>query len=134
MTENIINENKQIECQICLLGYTFVGKTSIINRFIFNKFNENELSTSLPKYLNKDIITPSGYLIRIQFWDTAGQEKYRSIANMVYKRSDIIILTYSIDNKKSFEEIKNFWYNEVVNKTDSPSKNIFLIYSFRFNW
>ena len=133
MTENIINENKQIECQICLLGYTFVGKTSIINRFIFNKFNENELSTSLPKYLNKDIITPSGYLIRIQFWDTAGQEKYRSIANMVYKRSDIIILTYSIDNKKSFEEIKNFWYNEVVNKTDSPSKNIFLIYSFRFN-
>ena len=134
MTENIINENKQIECQICLLGYTFVGKTSIINRFIFNKFNENELSTSLPKYLNKDIITPSGYLIRIQFWDTAGQEKYRSIANMVYKRSDIILLTYSIDNKKSFEEIKNFWYNEVVNKTDSPSKNIFLIYSFRFNW
>ena len=134
MTENNINENKQIECQICLLGYTFVGKTSIINRFIFNKFNENELSTSLPKYLNKDIKTPSGYLIRIQFWDTAGQEKYRSIANMVYKRSDIIILTYSIDNKKSFEEIKNFWYNEVVNKTDSPSKNIFLIYSFRFNW
>ena len=133
MTENNINENKQIECQICLLGYTFVGKTSIINRFIYNKFNENELSTSLPKYLNKDIITPSGYLIRIQFWDTAGQEKYRSIANMVYKRSDIIILTYSIDNKKSFEEIKNFWYNEVVNKTDSPSKNIFLIYSFRFN-
>ena len=133
MTENNINENKQIECQICLLGYTFVGKTSIINRFIFNKFNENELSTSLPKYLNKDIITPSGYLIRIQFWDTAGQEKYRSIANMIYKRSDIIILTYSIDNKKSFEEIKNFWYNEVVNKTDSPSKNIFLIYSFRFN-
>ena len=134
MTENNINENKQIECQICLLGYTFVGKTSIINRFIFNKFNENELSTSLPKYLNKDIKTPSGYLIRIQFWDTAGQEKYRSIANMIYKRSDIIILTYSIDNKKSFEEIKNFWYNEVVNKTDSPSKNIFLIYSFRFNW
>ena len=133
MTENIINENKQIECQICLLGYTFVGKTSIINRFIYNKFNENELSTSLPKYLNKDIKTPSGYLIRIQFWDTAGQEKYRSIANMIYKRSDIIILTYSIDNKKSFEEIKNFWYNEVVNKTDSPSKNIFLIYSFRFN-
>ena len=133
MTENNINENKQIECQICLLGYTFVGKTSIINRFIYNKFNENELSTSLPKYLNKDIKTPSGYLIRIQFWDTAGQEKYRSIANMVYKRSDIIILTYSIDNKKSFEEIKNFWYNEVVNKTDSPSKNIFLIYSFRFN-
>ena len=134
MTENNINENKQIECQICLLGYTFVGKTSIINRFIYNKFNENELSTSLPKYLNKDIKTPSGYLIRIQFWDTAGQEKYRSIANMIYKRSDIIILTYSIDNKKSFEEIKNFWYNEVVNKTDSPSKNIFLIYSFRFNW
>jgi len=133
MTENNINENKQIECQICLLGYTFVGKTSIINRFIYNKFNENELSTSLPKYLNKDIKTPSGYLIRIQFWDTAGQEKYRSIANMIYKRSDIIILTYSIDNKKSFEEIKNFWYNEVVNKTDSPSKNIFLIYSFRFN-
>ena len=133
MTENNINENKQIECQICLLGYTFVGKTSIINRFIFNKFNENELSTSLPNYLNKDIKTPSGYLIRIQFWDTAGQEKYRSIANMIYKRSDIIILTYSIDNKKSFEEIKNFWYNEVVNKTDSPSKNIFLIYSFRFN-
>ena len=134
MTENNINENKQIECQICLLGYTFVGKTSIINRFIYNKFNENELSTSLPKYLNKDIKTPSGYLIRIQFWDTAGQEKYRSIANMIYKRSDIIILTYSIDNKKSFEEIKNFWYNEVVNKTDCPSKNIFLIYSFRFNW
>ncbi len=121
MTENNINENKQIECQICLLGYTFVGKTSIINRFIFNKFNENELSTSLPKYLNKDIITPSGYLIRIQFWDTAGQEKYRSLAKVFYKNSSVCILVYDITRRDSFEELKKYWIKEIK---ENGSKNL----------
>ncbi len=126
---------KPPSCKVVLLGDSGVGKTCIISRYISGAFDQNSPSTNGASYASKIInFEDLNKTISLDIWDTAGQEKYRSIANMVYKRSDIIILTYSIDNKKSFEEIKNFWYNEVVNKTDCPSKNIFLIYSFRFNW
>ena len=126
MGENLNNENK-IDCNICFLGSTYVGKTTIINRFLRDKFTENEKSTCNPKYYEKTVTTDSGNCINIQLWDTAGQEKYRSISNMIYRRSDIIILTYAINDKNSFEDIKNYWFKEISNNSDCQGKFFFNI-------
>ncbi len=48
-----------------------------------------------------------------QVWDTAGQEKYRSLIKIFYKDASVAILVYDITRKKSFEEIKNYWINQL---------------------
>ena len=52
-------------------------------------------------------------IITFDIWDTAGQEKYRSITSVFYKNAKIIILVYDITNKKSFDEIQNYWYEQI---------------------
>ena len=51
--------------------------------------------------------------IKFEIWDTAGQEKYRSLAKVFYKNSSACILVYDITRRNSFEELKNFWINEI---------------------
>lgn len=51
--------------------------------------------------------------VKFEIWDTAGQEKYKSINKMFYRDAAIAILVYDITRKLSFEEIKNYWVNEL---------------------
>ncbi len=48
-------------------------------------------------------------------WDTAGQEKFRSMAKIFYKDANAVIFTFDITRRNSFEEIKNYWYQEIKN-------------------
>ena len=54
-----------------------------------------------------------GKKIRLDLWDTAGQEKYRAIGRHFYKESYIVCLVYDITSKSSFENIKKIWYPEL---------------------
>ena len=65
-------------------------------------------------YAEKNIIVKdSGQAIKFNIWDTAGQERFRSIGKIFYKEANAAILVYDITTKKSFEEIQNYWYNEI---------------------
>ena len=111
MDEDDFSSQKGKEIKIILLGDTGVGKTSIINRYINNKFdpdNDNTLSSS---FSTKEVIK-NDVLYRLNLWDTIGQEKYNAITNILIKGSNIVILVYSIDSFSSFENI-DFWYNSV---------------------
>ena len=94
--------------KIVLLGETAVGKTSIIQRFITDSFNSNCIS-SLSAQFNSKTMEINGETLKIDIWDTAGQEKYRSLARIFYKDAKVIVFVYDITNKKTFEEIKNYW-------------------------
>ena len=111
MDEDDFSSQKGKEIKVILLGDTGVGKTSIINRYINNKFdpdNDNTLSSS---FSTKEIIK-NDVLYRLNLWDTIGQEKYNAITNILIKGSNIVILVYSVDSFSSFENI-DFWYNSV---------------------
>jgi len=60
--------------------------------------------------------------LNLQLWDTAGQENYRGLTKIFYKDAKIIVLVYDVTNKRSFEEIKNYWYQQI--KENSSEKNI----------
>ena len=51
--------------------------------------------------------------IKFEIWDTAGQEEYRALAKVFYKNAAVCILVYDITRKNSFEELKNYWVNEI---------------------
>ena len=110
-------------CKVVLLGESGVGKTCIIARFINNVFQDNIISTTGASYTGKTLTFDeyNGKSIKFEIWDTAGQEKYRSLTKIFYKDAGVAILVYDISRKESFDEIKNYWYNQVK---DYAPKNI----------
>ena len=109
-----------------LLGDSGIGsKTSFINRAVKNCFDYNVCSTSGASYSSKTIELKNGKELIIEFWDTAGQEKYRSLTRFFIKDSDVIILGYDITRRESFENIKDFWYK--FSKDNSDTDLIYLL-------
>lgn len=98
-----------------------VGKTSIISRYINNTFQSNFIPTMgscfASKTLNFDNFGKSvKFEVKrnnFQIWDTAGQEKYRAIQKIFYKDANAAILVYDITRKTSFEEIQNYWVDQL---------------------
>ena len=110
-------------CKVVLIGESGVGKTCIIARFINNVFEDNTMSTTGASYAGKTMTFDEfqGKSIKFEIWDTAGQEKYRSLTKIFYKDAGVAILVYDITRKESFEEIKKYWYNQIK---DFAPKNI----------
>ena len=100
-----------ISCKTILVGDSGVGKTSIIGRYL-NKFNENQQATIGASFSNK-LEKLDGNEILFEIWDTAGQERYRSVNTLFYQDAYICILVYDITSKKSFESLRNYWYDAV---------------------
>jgi len=121
------NENAQV-CKVVLLGESGVGKTCIINRFINDKFDDNEKSTAISTFTSKTLIYDEflGKSVKFEVWDTAGQERYRALNKIFYKDAGAAILVYDVTKEKSFEEIKDYWYNQIKETSKKDiSKKIF---------
>ena len=96
--------------KICLftLGNSQVGKTCFILRYTKNTFNSTYISTIGIDFLAKDVSLPSGEKYKVLFYDTAGQEKYRSIAFNLMKGAEGIILMYDVTKRNTFEAITDW--------------------------
>ena len=105
-------DKEEIGIKVTLIGESSVGKTSIINRYTKNAFTQEMESTLGANYSQKKI-TLHKQKIRMDLWDTAGQEKYRAIGRHFYKESYIVCLVYDITNIDSFEKLKSVWYPEL---------------------
>ena len=119
--------------KLVFLGDQSVGKTSIITRFMYDKFDNNYQAT-----IGIDFLSKTMYLedrtVRLQLWDTAGQERFRSLIPSYIRDSSVAVVVYDVTNRKSFlntakwiEEVRNERGNDVIlvlvgNKTDQAEK------------
>ena len=108
----MLNENDEESIKVILVGSSGVGKTSIINRFALNEFPEEHICTIASSFTEVKLLINNKNII-LNIWDTAGQEKYRSVNKLFIKGSKIVILVYDISSKKSFEEL-TYWQNFVT--------------------
>ena len=99
--------------KVVLIGESGVGKTCIIAQFTNGKFDPNTVTSLTAQYIRKNVDLPDGETITFDIWDTAGQEKYRALAKIFYKDARAIVLVYDVTSIKSFEEIKNYWYEQI---------------------
>ena len=120
-----MTDNNKI-CKVILVGESGVGKTCIIVRFVSEEYKEQTISTTGASYASK-IMEFKEYKNALQFqiWDTAGQEKYRGLTKLFYKDAKIVILVYDMTNRRSFDEIKNYWYNQIKENSSEEISKIF---------
>ncbi len=106
-----MNEPKEVEpeyfIKLLLLGDISVGKSSFIYRFIYDKFNPVEMPSSKLDLQSSDIIV-SKNKIRVQLWDTVGQEKFRSITQSLISKMQGIVIMFDLTNKETYDNIKTW--------------------------
>ena len=111
--------------KVVLVGESGVGKTSIITQFIDQTFQEDQQSTTGGTFSTKSVICDNGKTLKFEIWNTAGQERYRSLTKMFYKDANAAVLVYDITRKDSFEELQNYWSQQI--KESSPPNIILAI-------
>ena len=99
--------------KVVLVGESGVGKTCIIAQFTSGKFDPSTVSSLTAQFIRKTLEFPEGKSLTFDIWDTAGQEKYRSLAKIFYKDAKAVILVYDVTNEKSFTEMKDYWYEQI---------------------
>ena len=96
--------------KLIFLGDQYVGKSSILNRFYQDKFEEDYQATIGLDFHSKNV-NVNGTTVRLLLYDTAGQEKFKSLIPMYIRDANIIIVVYDISNKDSFVHTEH-WVNE----------------------
>ena len=105
--------------KIVLIGEAGVGKTSIISQFIDQTFQEDLQASTGGTFTSKTLILNNGNTLKFDIWDTAGQERYRALTKLFYKDSNAAILVYDITRQDSFDELKNYWAQQIQESTNS---------------
>ena len=106
------NKNNDITVfKILTIGESGVGKTSILRRYVENKFERHHLATIGIDFQSKTIKIKNKD-IKLKIWDTAGQERYRNIANQTFRGADGIILVFDITDEYSFSRISD-WMEQI---------------------
>ena len=125
LEESMDNDNEE-SIKVVLIGESGVGKTSIISQFTKGLFNQDIMSTNGATFsTKKKKFKEQNKTLSFEIWDTAGQEKYRSLAKMFFKDAAVALLVYDITSKNSFIEMKDYWANSI--KENGPKQMIMYI-------
>ena len=106
--------------KICLLGEANVGKTSLVYRFIENKFRENYKSTLGVNLLKKDMSIADYGNASAQIWDLGGQESFKSLRKLYLEGANGALLVYDMTSKKSFEKLGEWIQSFRDARDDAP--------------
>lgn len=101
--------------KVVIVGDSAVGKTCLLNRYLSNNFGPTSPTVGIG-YGAKSIEIGKT-VVKLQIWDTAGQESFRSIARTFYKGTHGVVLTYSIKSMSSFDHLQS-WIKEITDGTD----------------
>ena len=99
-------------CKIVLVGECSVGKSALTQRLIYDTYQEKMNATIGVDYTTKIFKMNDSSLIKLQMWDTAGQENFISLIRTYYKDVGGAIIMYDVCDKNTFNRV-HFWYNEL---------------------
>ena len=119
------NNSSDSVYKVLLLGDSTVGKTCFLMRYTDNTFQEIHMSTIGLDYRLKTMTLNSGKQVKVQIWDTAGQDRFRAITKNYYKGAHGIILIYDVTNQITFDNVTN-WITQIKEEA-SDKVTIFLV-------
>ena len=98
-----------------------MGKSSIILRYTKNEFNASMVSSIGVDFKAKDIIVDNKK-VKLQLWDTAGHERFRTITTSYYRGAHGIAIVFDLSDRETFEHVEK-WLEE-INKIKFKSKKM----------
>eukprot|EP00041_Stephanoeca_diplocostata_P010683 m.170074 g.170074 ORF g.170074 m.170074 type:complete len:215 (+) comp18257_c1_seq1:332-976(+) len=114
---------KKILLKVLLLGDSGVGKTSLMSRYVNEKFTNHYKATIGADFLTKDVAV-GGHIVTMQIWDTAGQERFRSLGVTFFRGTDCCILTFDITNGTSFKSLEA-WRDTFLEQSGTENQDHF---------
>ena len=115
--EEMEQERSAALFKLIIIGDTGVGKSCILARLIKSEFKDEHNVTIGVEFGNYAMVLNNESLIKLQIWDTAGQESFRSITRIFYKGSHAVMLVFDITTRESFNSIRN-WQKEIENNAE----------------
>lgn len=96
-----------LKLKVVLVGTSGVGKTSLITRYCFDTFHSDLNTTVGIDFMSKKMVIQDK-TINLQFWDTAGQEKYKWLVPAYIRDCAIALVVFDVTSKDTFEEAKQY--------------------------
>ena len=107
--------------KVLLIGNSGVGKSSLLVRFVDDHFHDNFMPTIGVDFKIKTVDV-DGKVVKLQIWDTAGQDRFKTITSSYYRGAHGIIVTYDITDRDSFAKVSE-WMSEIdKHSVDNPSR------------
>jgi small GTP-binding protein len=115
---------QKVLLKVIILGDSGVGKTSLMNKYVSDKFSKQYKATIGADFLTKEIEIDDK-AVTLQIWDTAGQEDYDRLRPLSYPQTDVFLVCFSVISEPSFNNVKQKWIPEITHH--APGVPILLI-------
>jgi len=109
---------------VIIIGNSGVGKTNLLGRWLENKFSTT--SATINVEFGAKMFQIDGKVVKVQLWDTAGQEQYRSVTRSYYRKAAGAVLVYDITDEDSFNQVFT-WLGEIRNAPGNEETQILLV-------
>ncbi|CAN1235290.1 Ras-related protein Rab7 [Linum perenne] len=120
--------------KVIVLGDSGVGKTSLMNQYVHNKFSQQYKATIGADFVTKELqIDDKLVTLQVGFsvlsssssiWDTAGQERFQSLGVAFYRGADCCVLVYDVNSMRSFDSLEN-WHDEFLKQANPADPKSF---------
>mmetsp|Transcript_24270 Transcript_24270/g.34045 ORF Transcript_24270/g.34045 Transcript_24270/m.34045 type:complete len:206 (+) Transcript_24270:2-619(+) len=112
--------HKAAICKLVVIGGRGVGKTSLLHRYVKNDFSDRTEMTIAASIVPYYMTVSEDITIKFELWDTAGEERFQSLAPLYYRGAHVIIVVYDITDYDSFAGKAKYWINEVFANSTTP--------------
>ena len=109
-------DNSETTFKTIVIGAPYVGKTALLRKYMKNEFSQEYNVTVGVEFNSKIIQVNEKTAVKLQIWDTAGQETFKAVVRSFYKGVAAAFLVYAIDKEESFQALKS-WVKEVKENT-----------------
>jgi len=113
----------RIDVKVVLLGSQSVGKTCLVERYLYGKFNLGVTATVGAAFGAKKI-TKNNLTITLGIWDTAGAERYEAMSRIYYRQARAAVVCFDVTSSESFGKVR-FWVEELL--TNEPSCDVYIV-------
>ncbi|CAD8088282.1 unnamed protein product [Paramecium sonneborni] len=118
-------QGQKKDVKVVMLGDKAVGKSSLASRFCFDKF-QSEYEITIGGVYNSVDMAVKGQQLKIHLWDTAGEEKFKSLLSLYYRDANAAIIVYDITQIETFNSIQG-WLTELDDKIQKDGMVLALV-------